>query len=126
MPLITALTILLVFQLMGEITVRYLGLPIPGPVLGMLMLFVTLLFRKRVHESLETTASGLLEHLSLLFIPAGVGIMVHFDRIASEWLAIAVALISSTVITFVGSAGIMVLMGRFLAHPDEQGEDSGG
>jgi len=126
MPLVNALTILLVFQLMGEITVRYFALLIPGPVVGMLMLFATLLLRKRVHHSLETTASGLLEHLSLLFIPAGVGIMVHFDRIASEWPAIAAALIFSTVITFIGSAGIMLLLERVMANPGEKGEQPDG
>ena len=126
MPLINALTILLVFQLMGEISVRYFSLPIPGPVLGMLMLFLTLLLRNRVHDSLESTASGLLEHLSLLFIPAGVGIMVHVDRIASDWFAIAVALIVSTVITFIGSAGIMVLMERVMVKPDDKGQQPDG
>ena len=126
MPLIHALTILLVFQLMGEISVLYFSLPIPGPVLGMLMLFLTLLLRNRVHDSLESTASGLLEHLSLLFIPAGVGIMVHFDRIESEWFAIAMALIVSTVITFIGSAGIMVLMERVMVKPDDKGQQPDG
>jgi len=116
MPLNHALTILLVYQLMGEISVRYFALPIPGPVLSMLTLFVTFLIRNQVHDRLATTASCLLSHLSLLFIPAGVGIMVHFDRIANEWFAIAVALMSSTIIALVGSAGIMSFMCR--AHID--------
>ena len=115
MQFINGLTILLVYQLIGEITARYFFLPIPGPVLGMLMLFVTLAIKGSVHDTLEKTATGLLSHLSLLFIPAGVGMIVHFDRIANEWVAICVALILSTVITLVGSAAIMSIVSKFVS-----------
>ena len=123
MQLIHALTILLFYQLVGEILVRYFALSIPGPVLGMVLLFVTLLIRNRVDDILEKTAAGLLGHLSLLFIPAGVGIMVHFDRIADEWIAIGVALILSTIITLIGSAGIMIIANRLLPDKREEGEE---
>lgn len=122
MQFINGLTVLLIYQLVGEITVRYFSFPIPGPVLGMLMLFVTLVIRGAAHDTLEKTASALLGHLSLLFIPAGVGIMVHFDRIADEWLAIGVALISSTIITLIGSAGIMTFMSRLVADSGKNRE----
>jgi len=59
----------------------------------------------------------LLSHLSLLFVPAGVGMMVHFDRIASEWLPITLALFFSTLITMVATAAIMQLASRWLG-PD--------
>ena len=88
MRLINGLAILLVYQLLGEISVHFLQLPVPGPVLGMLLLFLTLLLRGGPTESMDTASSGLLSHLSLLFVPAGVGMIVHFHRIASEWLPI--------------------------------------
>lgn len=115
MNFLTGITFLLVYQLVGEVTVRLVGLPIPGPVLGMVMLFITLLVRGRTPESLSTASTALLSHLSLLFVPAGVGMMVHFDRIAEEWLPITLALFLSTVITMVATAGIMQLTSRWLA-----------
>lgn len=115
MQFINGLTILMVYQLIGEITARYFSLPIPGPVLGMLMLFVTLAIKGKVHDTLEKTATGLLSHLSLLFIPAGVGMMVHFDRIANEWIAISIALVLSTIITLLGSAAIMTVVSKFVS-----------
>jgi len=113
MQVIHAITILLCFQLLGEILVRYFSLVVPGPVLGMALLFVTLILRNCVDSSLEKTAAGLLSHLSLLFVPAGVGIMVHFDRVADEWFAIGVSLVVSTAITLAVSAGIMYAVARW-------------
>ncbi|WP_166253883.1 CidA/LrgA family protein [Marinobacter salicampi] len=112
MNFLNGITILLVYQLVGEVTVRLLGLPVPGPVLGMVMLFLTLVIRGRAGTSLDTASSSLLSHLSLLFVPAGVGMMVHFDRIADEWLSIGIALVVSTIVTMIATAGIMVLIGK--------------
>ena len=102
--MLAAITLLLVFQLMGEIVVVALGLPIPGPVIGMALLFVTLVIRGQVTEDLRETASGLLRHLSLLFVPAGVGVMAHLGRLQHEWLPISVSLVASTLITIAVTA----------------------
>jgi holin-like protein len=107
-----ALTVLLVYQLVGEALVQLAGLPVPGPVVGMLLLFVTLAVRRRVAEPLRETSQQLLSHLSLLFVPAGVGVMLHFGRLGSEWLALAVALVASTVITLVVTAVVMRALQR--------------
>ncbi|HSH07496.1 MAG TPA: CidA/LrgA family protein [Burkholderiales bacterium] len=107
-----ALTVLLVYQLVGEVLVQLLGLPVPGPVVGMLLLFVTLLARGSAPEPLRTTANGLLAHLSLLFVPAGVGVMLHFERLGAEWLPILVALVASTVITIGVAALVMRALQR--------------
>ncbi len=118
MQFINGITILLFYQLIGEITVRWLGLPVPGPVLGMLMLFITLVIRNRTPDSLNEASTVLLSHLSLLFIPAGVGMMVHFDRIANEWLSISIALILSTVFTLIASAFIMYAISKLMGNLD--------
>jgi putative effector of murein hydrolase LrgA (UPF0299 family) len=94
-----AFTLLLVYQLAGEAIVHFAGLPVPGPVVGMLLLFVTLLLRGSAPDWLRDTCQALLAHLSLLFVPAGVGVMLHFQRLGAEWLPVAVALVASTVIT---------------------------
>jgi holin-like protein len=96
--MLPALTQLLLFQLVGEIFVRSLGLPVPGPVIGMGLMFIFLVLRGGPDEGTKTTASTLLQHLSLLFVPAGTGVMLHFHRLQDEWLPIAVALVASTFI----------------------------
>ncbi|MCA0912352.1 MULTISPECIES: CidA/LrgA family protein [Marinobacter] len=122
MKFLNGVTLLLVYQLTGEILVRLLGLPIPGPVLGMVMLFVTLMIRGSAPDSLSEASSALLSHLSLLFVPAGVGMMTHFGRIADEWLPITLALFLSTVITMVATALIMQLTTRwFVRSVSEKG-----
>ena len=94
--MIKTLTLLLLYQLVGELLVRGLGLPIPGPVLGMALLFLTLLVRGHAGHELKASTGSLLQHLSLLFIPAGAGIMMHLQRVADEWLPITLALVVST------------------------------
>jgi holin-like protein len=105
--MLAALTVLLVYQLIGEILVVALRLPVPGPVVGMALLFVSLIVRGRVAEDLGNTANGLLRHLSLLFVPAGVGVMAHLNRLASEWLPIAASLALSTLLTIAVTALVM-------------------
>ena len=103
-PLLAGSTWLLLFQCAGEAVVRLAGLPIPGPVAGMALLFVALLVRGGAPAALDVAADGLAKHLSLLFVPAGVGVMLHVARVADEWLPIAVALVVSTVLAIAVTA----------------------
>src|SRR5574343_75619 len=107
--MLSALTQLLVFQLVGEVIARALSLPVPGPVLGMILLFVALVLRGGPGESLQTTSQNLLQHLSLLFVPAGTGIMVHLHRVAAEWLPLLLSLLISTGVTLAVTALAMRL-----------------
>ena len=110
--MIAALTQLLVFQLLGEVVARWLALPVPGPVLGMLFLFVALVLRSGPDHELQTASRNLLQHLSLLFVPAGTGIMIHLHRVADEWLPLLLSLLISTVATLVVTALVMKLCMR--------------
>lgn len=114
--MITALTALLAFQLAGELIVRLTGVPVPGPVLGMVMLVAFFALRGGVPDELKKVASVILQHLSLLFVPAGVGLMLHAARIEAEWLAIGAALVGSTVLSLV----VTVLVFRAVAGPEER------
>lgn len=98
---------LLIFQTLGEGLTFALSLPIPGPVIGMLLLFVYLMARPGVAARLAPTTLEFLRHLSLLFIPAGVGVMVHGQRVAAEWLPIAAALVISAVVSLVVTALVL-------------------
>ena len=110
--MLNAMTLLLVFQLIGEAIARLTALPLPGPVIGMALLFLALTLKGDLPDSLRGTAGGLLQHLSLLFVPAGVGVILYLSLIADQWLAISVSLIVSTVTTIAVSAIVMVGLDR--------------
>lgn len=97
--MIRALTLLFLCQLVGEATVRGLGLAFPGPVLGMAILVAGLFAFRGAGVDLEGVADGLLRNLSLLFVPAAVGVVQQAGIIAENWLAISVAVAVSTVLT---------------------------
>jgi holin-like protein len=118
--MLAALTLLLVYQLVGEVLALALGLPVPGPVIGMGLLFLTLTLRGAAPASLRDTANGLLSHLSLLFVPAGVGVMVHLERLSGEWLPIVAALVLGTMITIGATALAMRALQRFARGQDEK------
>lgn len=113
--MLSALTQLLLFQLAGEVIAHGLQLPVPGPVIGMALLFITLVLRQGVGHELQQTAQGLLQHLSLLFVPAGTGVMLHLDRLESEWLPILLSLLLSTAATLAVTALVMQAMKRSIA-----------
>ena len=110
--MISALIIILLCQLIGEIIVVGSGVPVPGPVIGMTLLFVGLLLAKGASPSLETLSDNLLAHLSLLFVPAGVGVMMHFELLGREFLPVAMALVLSTLATLLVTGWIMQRLGR--------------
>jgi holin-like protein len=105
--MLAALTALLVFQLVGEVIVVAFRLPLPGPVVGMALLFAALIVRGSGAQDLREAANGLLQHLSLLFVPAGVGVMAHLGRLAHEGWPIAISLIVSTLVTIAVTALVM-------------------
>ncbi len=112
--MLQALATLLVFQTIGEVCSYALALPIPGPVLGMALLLAFLLVHEPAVATLRPTCVELLTHLSLLFVPAGVGVMLHVARIADEWLAIVVALLASTALAIVVTALVIRGTSRLL------------
>lgn len=116
MDFLTGITILVIYQLIGEAAVLLLGIPVPGPVVGMALLFLTLVIRRGAAAPLENASTSLLSHLSLLFVPAGVGVLVHFHRIGDEWLPIGVALVLGTLVTLAVTALVMRVMQRLVAR----------
>jgi len=106
------LTLIFACQLIGEAAVRASGLPVPGPVAGMVLLFVFLSWKGEVPEKLATVGDTLLRHLSLLFVPAGVGVMAHIALLKANWVSISVGLVLSTVLAIVVSAFVMMRLNR--------------
>lgn len=99
--MLIGLLVLLLFQFVGELFVLVVGMPVPGPVVGMVLLLGCLILKGEVPDYLRLPSEALLKHLALLFVPAGVGLMVHFKLLQADWLAILVALIVSTALTIV-------------------------
>lgn len=115
------LTLILACQLVGETLVTVLSLPVPGPVLGMVALFLFLLARGRVPEGLGQTADGLLRALSLLFVPAGTGVILHIELLSRSLLPLSLAIVISTGVTIVVTA----LMMRWLARAESDAAEGG-
>ena len=113
MPVIIGLTWLLLCQLIGEVIVRLTGAPIPGPVVGLVLLFVVLRVRDTPDEApVVRTADALLRHLQLLFVPAGVGVVVYLSTLPADAAAIATALLVSWVVALAVVGWVTTLMLR--------------
>jgi len=105
--MISALALILAGQLFGETIAYVTGLPIPGPVIGMALMVGFLALRQNYPllakpagaGALEKAGHGLLANLSLLFVPAGVGIVQRLDLISHHVFALATALILSTLLS---------------------------
>lgn len=104
--MIHGFVVLLSCQLAGEIASRGLGLPVPGPVLGLVVLFLGLRLHARrrsveaeAPEGLARVSDGLLQNLALLFVPAGAGVVQHLGLLREHGAALAVALVASTALT---------------------------
>jgi len=122
LDLIGALAAILLCQLAGEVIIMALRVPFPalafpGPVVGMALMFVLLVWRGGPGISLDATANGILRNLSLLFVPAAVGIVQYGPVLAEFGLALAAALIVSTVLTLLVTVGVFLLFSR---NADEQ------
>lgn len=102
--MVGALATLVVCQLIGEIVVHGLHLPVPGPVLGLLLLVGWFALRGGPSKEMAGTADGILSNLSLLFVPAAVGIVQHGQRFMTQGTAIVLALFGSSVLTIAVTA----------------------
>ncbi len=121
--MIAAIAGLLACQLFGEILVRALLLPLPGPVAGLGLMFLFLVWRGRgrsdpaeaVPQELGRVSDMLLRNLSLLFIPAAVGVVQYLDLLRANAAAITIAIVASTTLALVVTASVFRLVSRLYA-----------
>ena len=116
--MLVGITILLVFQLIGEVTAYYLNGFVPGPVIGMAMVAVLLVATggmkiiAPVHQQTVDTSKAILANLGILFVPAGVGIIQHLDLIRDRGFALLAIVILSTVATLTVTVWVFILVKR--------------
>ena len=108
MNALRGLAFLLLLQSLGELLSRGLSLPFPGPVIGMLLLLLALRW-PLVRQPVAACADFLLSHLSLLFVPVGVGVMTHLSIVSQYGGRMLVVLVLSTLI---GLAVTSLLLNR--------------
>jgi holin-like protein len=109
--MVRAMAVLLLCQLAGTVVQQATGLPLPGPVMGLVLLLGILAWQGGPSATLRDTAQGLLKYLGLLFVPAGVGVVTELQELRANALAIAVAIPVSTILALVVTG---VLMQRLL------------
>ena len=119
MNALTGLAILLVLQAVGEAAAHALGLPLPGPVVGTVLLIAALQCR-RLQEPVRAAAEALLSNLSLLFIPAGVGVITHLDLLSRYGVRLLLVIVAST---WIGMAVTAWLLNRWLSAASREGAE---
>lgn len=117
--MIHALLALLTCQLAGEAIGRALAVPLPGPVIGMLLMVGLFLAVPRFAEFMRPTTQGILGNLSLLFVPAGVGVVGHISTLGAQAVSLLVAVVVSTVLAIAVGAGVFVAVARLTGAGDE-------
>ena len=123
--MIASLSLILLCQLAGEVFVRGLGLPMPGPVIGLMLLLGLLLARDHFPvlargplqgDGVESVSRIMLANLSLLFVPAGVGVVQKLDLIAEHGIAVAAVLAISVVVTLLVTVATFLVASRLMAR----------
>lgn len=117
--MIQALTLILALQLTGEVIVRATGLIIPGPVLGMALFLLLLILVPKIADHVRATATGLLQHLSLLFVPAGVGVVGHINALGADLIPLIIAIVGSTAAAIAVGALAFTLTAKLTGHADD-------
>ena len=118
--MIQTLAIILGFQLVGEIASRALALPLPGPVVGLVLLVLALVLRPSLAGQIRAVTQGLLAHLSLFFVPAGVGIVAHLDLLRAHGIGLAAALAGSTVLAIAAGALAFTWVARWTRQEEPE------
>ncbi|EIE51926.1 murein hydrolase transporter LrgA [Salipiger aestuarii] len=109
--MLSYVTLIFSCQFVGEFLVGALGVPVPGPVIGLVLLLLFLLIKGAVPEDLARVGAGLLGSMSLLFVPAGAGIMLHFHLLAEAALPLGAGVVVSTAATIAVTGVLMAKLG---------------
>jgi holin-like protein len=110
--MISGLVQILLFQSFGELISKLILSSLPGPVIGLVLLLVWLVFKKNIDQSLASVSDGFSHYLGLLFVPAAVGVVLFLPQLKSNAVPIIGALVGSVVLTIGCSALVLKLLSR--------------
>lgn len=108
--MLETLVVLCGCQWLGEVLAHALHLPVPGPVLGMLILFVGLMWRRAIPAVLQREVPRFLSYLPLFFVPAGVGLINYLPLLRDYFWSLAVVLVLASVLTLLLTAALLKLL----------------
>ncbi len=115
MKIIIELLYILFFSFIGQSLSKIINLPIPGSVIGLIIFFLALQFKLVKLENVETTSKFLIDNLAILFIPAGVGIMISFKHVQEIWVSILLICLFTTLLS-------LVIVGKFTQYLISKGD----
>jgi holin-like protein len=108
--MLEAIARVIVWLGLGEILARLGLVPVPGPVTGLVLLYLDLLWHKSLPDDLGRLADRMLAFFGLLFVPAGVGVVAHADVLQAEFLPIVAAVIGGAVVTLIATVAALSLV----------------
>lgn len=114
----------MVFQIIGNVLELMFHLPVPGAVIGMFLLLLSLISVDKLAQYVRPISLVLISYLAVLFVPAGVGIILHVERIKAEWFAISASLLISTALAIITSSLVIKYSTIWLNKRKSQKETS--
>lgn len=102
-----AIFLLIALQLLGESIVQLTDLPVPGAIIGLVLLYAILMWRGEISDEMSRTSGFLLQNLGVLFVPAGVGVIAYLPMLATQWWIVALVLFVSVCAT-IAISGLIV------------------
>jgi holin-like protein len=113
--MLRSIFVIFFFQLLGEFLKKFFEMRIPGPVIGLILLLVTLIFLKKFKKTaivnlkadVINTSNYILSYLSLLFVPIGVGVVMHLSYLENNLFRVLIIVFISTILTIAGTAFLM-------------------
>ena len=107
--MLEAIARVIVWLGLGEVLMRLGLVPVPGPVTGLVLLYLDLLWHQSLPEDLGRLADRMLALFGLLFVPAGVGVVAHADILKAEFLPIVAAIVGGTAVTLLATVVTLAL-----------------
>ena len=126
--MLRSIFVIFFFQLLGEFFKKFFEMRIPGPVIGLILLLVTLIFLKKFKKTamvnlkadVVNTSNYILSYLSLLFVPIGVGVVMHLSYLENNLFRVLIIVFISTILTIAGTAFLMEKINRKLIKNDRK------
>ena len=112
--MLRSLFIIFFFQLLGEAIQKFFEINIPGPVIGLILLLLVFIFFiknastfRKIKKEISETSHQIINYLSLLFVPIGVGVVMHINYLGDNLFKILAIIIIGTLSTLVFVAYVM-------------------